>query len=366
MSSGSGHGFLNRLFVSRGYGADDSDPEAGDPQRILQRKERTKRAREASLVSRALKKAQKDQASASQEFTAAQTLQRQFFTGRLHHAFAMLKPYDVIAPDPKKSIQKDRARCAWSLLCSLAKALETVFSVEAPVKHLINTIVPDDTTTRLRGPSQGDRTMVFTIMNQVQSCIVSYEHQIPHLNVDWHCISIPCPTAVLKMADTPNIHAAYTIFLLASAEGVGKGLQRLGVSPELPGIRGAKWIVQIMCGDALEANSAAFHLERRLLAQTRDAHAQFGKKVALRCKCGNHQLCLTRKCIVLGIERYWATLVRLAHLFECSSFRRRFTAQLLSFLQTPGVFQRHLSHWQCYSVTCFIFSLMFNFPCPCI
>lgn len=333
--------FLSQCFASRSTDCDsDREPTQADLQKKLKRKEQTQKARDASLVSRALKKAQKNGPNDEQTLTPAQTLQRKFLTGRLHHAYAMSRPYDVSAPDNQKSIQRERARCVWSLLCFLAKTLEDLFSMGTPVKHIINTIVPDDTTTRLRGPNPGDRTMVYTLMNQVQSCIVNYEKKLDSSNTGWHCLALPCPTSILHVADTPNIHAAYTSYLLASASGIGKGLQRLGLSQDLEGFHGAKWIAQVMCGDALEANSAAFNVERRLLTQRRERGERLNV-VAIRYKCGNHQLCLARKCIVLGVERFWCTLVRLAHLFECSSFRRRFTAQLITLLKKPGVFERH-------------------------
>lgn len=107
----------------------------------------------------------------------------QVFTGRLHHAFAMSRAYRVNDPDPSQSIHRDRARCAWSLLCCLAQTLEALFTTGTSVKHIINSIVPDDTTTRLRGPNPGDRTMVYTLMNTCQSCIVNYEEQLDNSGI---------------------------------------------------------------------------------------------------------------------------------------------------------------------------------------
>ncbi|CAK9000125.1 PARP-type domain-containing protein (Fragment) [Durusdinium trenchii] len=305
--------FLSQCFASRSTDCDsDREPTQADLQKKLKRKEQTQKARDASLVSRALKKAQKNGPNDEQTLTPAQTLQRKFLTGRLHHAYAMSRPYDVSAPDNQKSIQRERARCVWSLLCFLAKTLEDLFSMGTPVKHIINTIVPDDTTTRLRGPNPGDRTMVYTLMNQVQSCIVNYEKKLDSSNTGWHCLALPCPTSILHVADTPNIHAAYTSYLLASASGIGKGLQRLGLSQDLEGFHGAKWIAQVMCGDALEANSAAFNVERRLLTQRRERGERLN---------------------VVAI---------------------RFTAQLITLLKKPGVFERiqvsqyppEMSEWQ--------------------
>ena len=209
-------------------------------------------------------------------------------------------------------------------------------------RFVINTIVPDDTTTRIRGPNPGDRALVHTIMNQVQTCVVTYEDCNVDDNPGWHCLAMPCPTTILHVADTANIHAAYSSYLISGATGLGRTWQSLGLSEAVnQGLSKAKWVVQVMCADALEANNSAFHIERQVLAHKRDIIGEDHdhNRVALRLRCNNHQLGLIRKPIVLGISNFWATLVRLAHLLECASFRRRFAAAILSFLRKPGNFE---------------------------
>lgn len=328
-------------------------------QGVTSRRSQTEKARNALATSRVSRRwartVQKEigihheSSKSSEETKGAQALQKQFFTGRLHHTHALSHSYESITcPDQNKANQRGRARCTWSLLRAIAQAFEAVFaSPQAPpVKFVINTVVPDDTNTRMKGPNQGDRSLVHTVMNVVQSCAVYCDgllKQGANKNHDWQCFSIPCPLSVLKTANTDHIHAAYRSTLVACASGLGERWKAFSLKPEVSrAVANAKWAAQVMCGDALEANSSAFRCERTLLAHNRQRSVKVCNTVAIRFKCCNHQLGLVRKPVVLGIERYWSTLVRLAHLMECAGFRRRFTAALVSLLQKPGIFQRHL------------------------
>lgn len=323
---------------------DDEDQDDDDKER---KRKQTEKARTAALVSRVRRKTVQPELGSEQsqhqlEDSRAREIQKRFFTRRLRYSFALSRAYEATAPDPKKAIMRDRARCAWSLLCCLAKSLENIFAVDGGtrIKHAINTVVPDDTTTRFKGPNPGDRTLVHTIMNSVQCCIVTYETTGAKANANWHCLAMPCPSTIIRAPDAQNIHEGYSSFLVCGANGVGKALQRLGVPVNLATDHGAQWQVQVMCGDALEANSSAFHSERKLLFHNRRTKGECHNKIAFRLQCCNHQLNLIRKPIVLGIERYWATLVRLAHLFECAAFRRRFAAGLVTLLSVNGAFER--------------------------
>ncbi|CAK9049182.1 unnamed protein product [Durusdinium trenchii] len=308
-------------------------------QGVTSRRSQTEKARNALATSRVSRRwartVQKEigihheSSKSSEETKGAQALQKQFFTGRLHHTHALSHSYESITcPDQNKANQRGRARCTWSLLRAIAQAFEAVFaSPQAPpVKFVINTVVPDDTNTRMKGPNQGDRSLVHTVMNVVQSCAVYCDgllKQGANKNHDWQCFSIPCPLSVLKTANTDHIHAAYRSTLVACASGLGERWKAFSLKPEVSrAVANAKWAAQVMCGDALEANSSAFRCERTLLAHNRQRSVKVCNTVAIRFKCCNHQLGLVRKPVVLGIERYWSTLVRLAHLMECAGFRR--------------------------------------------
>lgn len=269
-------------------------------------------------------------------------------TNRLHHAWAISKSGSSLADThPGKMINNKRARCAWSLLCCLAQFLEDLLLVHnsggKKVKYLINTIVPDDTNIRMKGLSRSDKSVVCTVMNQVQACIATYDSCDGDTgDYKWLCLAMPCPLTILNTPDALNLHAAYTSFLPAGSQGIGQKFQFLGLPETTDSLERAEWVLQIMCGDALEANSSAFHVERRILASKHKA-GKCKNRAAFRVKCCNHQLGLIRRPAVLSIERFWCTLVRLGHLYESASFRRRLAAGVVALLGIPGTFQRTLT-----------------------
>ena len=342
---------LDQFFMDQTL--DEPEEDAEKKLAKQRRKDQTQSARIRSLVNKKADKIERKRrevssASNPDPLAPAKEIQKMFLTERLHHASAMLKPYDSSQADPFKGISRNRARCVWSLLCCMASMLEHILLVgnsgRNRIKCLVNTTVPDDTTTRLKGPGMSSPNTVYTIMNQVQTCIVKYEQELQGFDAnghDWHCFSMPCPSLILNTPDAMNIHAAYTSHLIAGSNGVGQSLQRLGVPKDVPAFQQADWVIQVMCGDALEANSSAFHVERRVLVYNRDKKAVCNR-AALRMKCCNHQLGLVRKPVVLGVARFWSTLVRLAHLYECAGFRRRVAAAVVSLLSTPGSFQSTL------------------------
>ena len=188
------------------------------------------------------------------------------FTGRLHHAYTFQKQYDMSTPDPFKDLQR-----------SVAGA----FSVQWRM-HWNRSI--RDQRDCSRAPPVGDRSVVFTVMNQVTNCIVRYEDGCSNPESAWHCLSIPCPVTILNAANTAHLHAAYTSYLVAGALGIGNSLNRLGLSTSISDALGkAKWVAQVMIGDALETNSSTFHMERVLLGFARKSERPCNK-LAIRLK----------------------------------------------------------------------------------
>lgn len=321
--------------------------DAGFREKVKKQKQ-TQKARQAALLTFAKRRFRKEfglvpiRAIPSNPFEEKQReLQTNFFTGRLHYMSVFTKQFEQVSPDQKQNVQRNRARCAWSLLCALVNALEHVFAISssASPKFVINTVIPDDTNTRLKGPAVGDKTVIYTVMNQMQNIIVHYGNEGVKTECPWHCLFLPCPVAILNAPNTEHLHSAYVSYMIAGASGIGKGLQRVGLKPVIAEkMQKAKWVVQIMTADAIETNASTFHVERVLLGHARQQDRACNR-VAIRFKCLNHQLSLTRKPCVLAVDRFWSTLVRLAHLFECASFRRRFTAGILSLLKKPGAFQ---------------------------
>ena len=222
------------------------------------------------------------------------------------------------------------------------------------IQHVINTVISDDTDTRMKGFGQGSAPAIHTVCNTVQALHVqrvlsegagSEEH--------WESANIPTPMVVLAGAKTADIHAAMTTMSVVCANGVGKMLKLFGFEPDSVKPPPAAFMTEVMVGDSLKANKAAWKIENSLLALRR---AKSGERIlALQVKYQVHQLNLIRKPMVLSIPAFWTSLVRLSHLFEQYSFRQSFSASLLQLLQSPGCFQRCL-RWT--------FGMVLNFFIP--
>lgn len=92
----------------------------------------------------------------------------------------------------------------------------------------------------------------------------------------------------------------------------------------------------VFVGDSLRANHKAFDLELAMLHQLRQDPTSKGH-LALKVQCAMHQTCLIRKPAVLLIPHYWATLVRLSHLFETLSFRKQLATALTEVISSSFV-----------------------------
>ena len=341
---------LSKFFADEPVG-EDVPMRIQNPDSMLEfkRLKQTQKARNASLVSKTAKRYETARSSASVQVNGVpgevlKEIQQMYLTPRVHYASTIAQGYEVLSENVDKRVSRARSRCTWSLLCCLARFLEGLLLINCSegknAKYVINTIMPDDTNTRMKGPNKAGPSICCTVMNQVQNCIVTYDGEDG--SSKWDCLAIPCPTTILNTPDAVNLHEAYTSYLISGARGMGRKLQSLGLPQTTPSLENARWAIQIMCGDALEANSSAFHVERRYLASKHRAGVCCNQ-AALRIKCCNHQLGLIRKPCVLGVERFWSTLVRLAHLYESASFRRRIAAGVVTLLGTAGTFQSPLS-----------------------
>ena len=292
-------------------------------------------ARETLAASRARKEPVNAVPLPSQSFS--QRLQKEFFTSDVSRTVVSRRTTSDLDPvamgGRHQQASRERARCVWSFLKLLCATIENLFQPgKPPVEHVLSTCVADDTSTTLRAPGS-DRSVVFTVMNTVQSALVRYA------GGSWECLHVPTPVQCLNSSVASAIHSSFTAWMLVSATGPGSQWQRLGCDSSL--LATAKWKTCVMIGDALKANAAAWKAESKLLQSHQgDDDAQV---LGLRVKCCVHQFGLVRRPAVLSVERYWTTLVRLGHLYEGHSFRRSVASAIMTLLQKDGVFVRTFS-----------------------
>eukprot|EP00435_Cladocopium_sp_Y103_P032496 s25_g8.t1 len=289
------------------------DAEALTEHQILKRRVRTEAARSAARVAR--RKPDATAAEAVESDGKYNMFARRLQNEHLSHSARSLtighRPYsdqDCQAEvDAKQQVARERARCVWSLLKALGTMVQNLLQPAGKAaRHLVNVCTADDTSTSLK-PAAGDRNVVCTIMNTVESALIRYD------DGSWECMYIPTPLQVLNTSTASSIHASFVSWLLVSSSGVGFRWLSLGVQNNA--LQAVEWKSCIMVGDALKANACAWKAETKLLL----SDSALPKTLGLRVKCSLHQLGLIRKPAVLSASSYWTTLVRLGHLYETHS-----------------------------------------------
>ena len=310
---------------------EDDGPQAGqsdesseskltsDSDRSAHRRQRqTERARTKRLVNR-IKSSQtagRDHGTGTFE-DWSNRLQDTYFTPKLYKAVDLTKETAFDVGDYQK-VARERARAVKSLMVQVLLALRRILAPpqDSSLQHVLECVVLDDTSSRIR--NQGDSSStIYTVMNTVQAVHVQYGNS--------QCNSFAVPTSFLTLQSqkAEDLHTAYTSNLLLSSMGLGQAIKEVEMMLQYPAEGSVEnllqktsstWKCQVMVGDALPTNDAVFKYERELLVAA--GTAQQSRRLCLRMKCQLHQLCLVRKPAVLSVEKFWSTLVRLAHLFE--------------------------------------------------
>ena len=275
--------------------------------------------------------------------TWASLLQEGFFTHKLFYLPGYSKQQDY------QKASSERARCCFSLIKYMINSIQRLFQDSSgrckTVHHVVNSVIADDTDTRIRDSLQ--KSAVQTVCNTVQSLHVRYSQ--PGAKECWESLNIPTPMVVLAATKTGHIHSAMTAFSVVCANKVGQLMQNCGLSPAAAGTDSTPFRTEILTGDALKANAAAWRIEVKQLAEHNSQCSQC--TMGVYCKCQVHQLNLIRKPMVLSISNFWTSIIRLAHLFEQSSFRHQFATALVQFLQSPNTFQSNQDGLCC--ICCF-------------
>lgn len=274
----------------------------------------------------------------------AQRIQESCFTPRLFSTLLAADPYGQA--DYKKAAV-ERGRAVMSLLLKVVQTLLSLLSpvnasAEDSVQAVLNVCVLDDTSTRLKGTAKVDRTnVVHGVMNTIQTVHILYkpsDHEQKQNAAACHSFLVPTPLYCLPSQKTHDLYAAYSAYMLLSSAGVGHCLRALQCPERI--CETVRWKVHVVVGDALPTNDAMFKLERRILVDRKE-----DRRLAFRQKCILHALCLVRRPAVLSVEGFWTTLVRLAHLFEQQSFKKKFSMAMVQVLSKPGSFVRNFSEF---------------------
>lgn len=336
------------------------DVEANQAQRLKNRV-RTEKARQQAALNKLKRKLSHSTASASTSASSrhtsangndgdndngsqtaesqnwAQRIQEHYFTPK---AFSSLESDDPFGRPDYQKAAIERGRAVMSLLLQIVQTLVKLLTPssggQSSVQVVLNVCVMDDASNRLRGTTKVDHTnVVHAVMNTVQTLHIQYGSPDEETKrvTDFQSLLVPTPMCCLPSQKTHDLYAAYSAYMLLPSAGLGHALRALqcpeGICQE------SRWRVHVLVGDALPTNDSLFKLERRILV-----HHKEERRLAFRQKCLLHAICLVRRPAVLSVDGFWSTLVRLAHLFEQQSFKKKFSMAMIQVLSSPGCFQR--------------------------
>ena len=298
---------------SREAGSSESASESGALR--LRRRAQTEKARAAAAKKRYAAfrqrvEAEQDQFLEEHTRSRAQTLQEQLFTRSFARADVDLRT-------------KTRWRGLYSYLKALAKAAGELLvcsqaETEKQVQNLVCVQVVDDCNIRMAEPNGSSS--IFTVMNAIQSITLR------RVNGLFEYFRIHQPMVSLPDATANSLHICGTAWFLCCAAGVGRCLRAIGF-PSMQDIK-AKYCCSVWVTDSLKTNLKVFNEEREQLARLRTSAASMSLHVGLHMTCCIHKLSLIRRPLVLIPRDYWSNVVRLAHLFESRSFKKRFEQSL--------------------------------------
>ena len=354
-------GHKTSFFMLSDLWDDQSNGSASEQEQVARRaanQQRTSKARAAAALSKLKRKhgfpsVPEDGAGSTPVLTNGsdswrERIQQSYFTPLVNDASNRTKT--AFGDADRKKVFRERARAVMSFLRQLPGLLKKMLrpctddANQCRPESVIDCVILDDTSTTLRG-SDG-MPIVHSVMNTTQTFHTSFS------NGERESVHVPTPCICLPTQKTEDVFLGFVAGVLLSSQGVGTIMESLVEKsiaecvekdcPTLEALIGAfKWKIHIFVGDALPTNTAVFKLERQLQRQA----VQSGGWgiLSLRFKCVLHQVCLVRRPAVLSVDRFWATLVRLGHLFEQHSFRRQFTLALVQILRSADGFQRSLA-----------------------
>ena len=290
------------------------------------RQRQTAKARAASIRSRGMKKLAKNALLNPPAHPAERFKDDLEATSQIHKA-----------GQGHSTVRLRRLRLLASYVKAWCAAILAFFQrLVGRVQHTIVIAIVDDTNIRMSeipaGANNWRMSRVVTVMNTIQKLVVNYkvDGQDGASASDMKMFNVITPTVSLSKADTDTL-SAYLLSNLFCFLGVismrYKDLLPDRVLSDVP-IQGS-----VVTLDSLKANVAMLKQFRESL-HTHHKQSDVLDTIypLLGIFCLLHQLALARGPILFGFQNFWSSVVRLAHLFENSSFRTQFRLAMLKIL----------------------------------
>ena len=211
-----------------------------------------------------------------------------------------------------------RAQAIYSYLKAFVGAVVSLFQRLTDIDHIISTNVFDDTDVAMSLDANARRSKV-PVMNNVQDVVVGHSGDS---HVWFH---VHQPFMILHGTKFVDLYNRFCSWLLFGIGTVGFIFALFGLG--FSSVADATLMVFGVCRDALKTNSPVIReLKKHIAKAARDkrAGAHQPHLLCIDIKCLTHQFGLLRKDIALAFSGYWPNVVRLGHLFESCSFRKRF------------------------------------------
>ncbi len=324
---------------SRSSGSDsDSSQQMRERERdqeldSLRRRLRTANARCAAALSRQKRKLEEDREPDTRP-DPVQNFQHLYFKS---NATWVWGDQCLHSRNKKKALlePKGRQRAIWCYLRCLVKALHKLFlggegnqdesqSEKPEFAHVISISIADDTDIRLSSGIRGS-SEIRSILNNNQHVIAVKKGRASHTDslFESRWFLIHQPLVALSRASAAHVLAEFLSWTLVFCESVGWRFRAFDLDPNI--FMNVRRHVFILVGDANKVNDSMFSHMARAVHEHGNSN-KINCVAAFQVQCLIHQACLTRKHLALGFDSYWSTLVRLGHLFESRTFRKRFYA----------------------------------------
>ena len=299
---------------------DDSDDESSGEKR----RNRTKKAREVAKKNKLMRKMAKmyevDVPARHSEYLPFLKGEDDRLTGPGQH---------------QKHFTRKRMRLLYSWLKGMCSFLNSFFEGQK-CEHLISVSVIDDTNMQLASTvcRQWQTSRTVTVLNNVQTCVACF-HSVDEYNTkhaDYKSIALHTPPSALARANAHGLIHELRSWQISEL-GSGTRWEHFGLKPDL--ISSIPLVCQVLCFDSLSTNIRLLKMLRRINCQ-KQKDQQAANQVQTQTQllsgfvCGIHQLALARKTLLFHHGGFWASIVRLSHLFQASNFRAQFRTAMFA------------------------------------
>ena len=303
-------------------GSDDDDHEADDSSSVEKRRKQTSKARETAKANKLMRKVAKnfevDLPDKYSEYLPFLKGQDDSLTG---------------SGQAQKKLSRKRSRLLYSWLKGICNFLNSFFQGQK-CEHVISISVIDDTNMQLATTIcsgwQPSRTV--TVLNNVQTCVACFDStdEYDQKHADYKSIAVHTPPTALSRANAQGIAQELRSWQISEV-GSGTRWEHFGLKPDL--LSSIPLVCQVLCFDSLSTNIRLLKMLRRVTCQ-KQKEQQAAEPVQTHLLsgfvCGIHQLALARKTLLFYHGGFWASIVRLSHLFEAQNFRAQIRTALFA------------------------------------